>query len=92
MTTEDFAAAPVSLAEVRAERSQRASDWTPRDVLVALLRDIDSGKVKADRLVVAYAEALEGGSTKTHFSMSVPGAHVALGLLERAKFLINTDA
>lgn len=53
---ETFADHPVSVAEVRSDRSQQSQDWTPRDLLVKLLREHDSGKVVLDGLVAAYVD------------------------------------
>ena len=87
----DFRDTPVSITELRAERTQRADKWTPRDVLIALLRDIDQGKIEPHRLIVAYSVKVEGG-TQTRFQASVDGNHEALGLLARASFLINAQS
>jgi hypothetical protein len=50
----DFAKAPKSLGEARADKSHRASDWTPRDALVDLLRQIDAGELDVDTVVIGY--------------------------------------
>lgn len=41
----DFAGQPISLSERRAEKSGKAKDWSPRDALVSLLREIDAGEL-----------------------------------------------
>ena len=46
---ENFADAPLSIAEHKAGKSHDAKDWTPRDVLVELLRGIDRGGDKTRR-------------------------------------------
>ncbi len=51
---ETFADHPTTLGEKRAERSQRGQDWRPRDLLVKLLRDHDSGEVVLTDLVVSF--------------------------------------
>ncbi len=63
---ERFDDMPVSVAEARAHRSYRASDWLPRDALVNLLRDIDAGRVHPDTLFIAYRD-VQGESRSSRF-------------------------
>lgn len=86
--SENFAAYPVSLSEHRAETSRKASDWSPRDALIALLRDIDSGDVKVDAMVICYRSPNDDGA-QTRFSMATPDALTGLGLLSRVAAQIN---
>lgn len=51
---DDFKDAPQTISEIRSDRSQLGKDWAPRDVLVSLLRGIDSGELKTDSLVVFF--------------------------------------
>ena len=91
---DDFSDAPTSIGEVRADRAQRADQWSPREVLIALLRDIDQGKVVPLRLAVIYAVKVAddaGGGTRTFFQVSAEGNHEVLGMLARAAYLINRD-
>jgi hypothetical protein len=83
----DFANYPVSLAERKAETSGKARDWSPRDALIAVLRDIDAGK-KVDAVVICYRE-IDGDERNTHFSMSSPDCLTGLGLLSRVAHMIN---
>lgn len=63
--TENFADTPRSLNEARADKEQNAALWKPRDALVSLLRDIDSGKIDIEKLVICYTEShSNGGPTK----------------------------
>lgn len=39
---DDFSKTPQSIAEIRANRAEKASLWTPRDALISALRDIDN--------------------------------------------------
>lgn len=82
---DDFSKAPVSIAEIRSDRSSSAKDWTPRDVLVSLLRDIDSGKRSPSVLCVFHTAFDEDGTPKTGFSSSSPNIHMTLGLIEMGK-------
>lgn len=86
---EDFSQAPVSITELRSHKEQRCDRWTPRDVLIRMLRGIDSGEINPDALIVIYRDRLADGETATHFSLSAPDIHVAGGLIHRAGYLIN---
>jgi hypothetical protein len=90
MIPDNFADHPKSITEIRSDKSRRASDWTPRDVLVSLLRDIDSGERKVTSVVVAIMNEEEGAvscsylcSTRTHTE--------TLGIMTHALFAINRD-
>ena len=56
---DNFADAPVSLAEKRAEKEHDATLWGPRDALVSMLRDIDSG-MEVSALIVVYRRVDDG--------------------------------
>lgn len=59
--TQDFKDHPKSFTELRSEREDDAKIWTPRDVLIAMLRRIDSGEAKPDVLVVISAVRNDNG-------------------------------
>lgn len=96
----NFTDAPISISELRSDKSGNAKDWTPRDALIALLRDIDSGKQDVDHAIICYRVRLKDGeydpatetNTDTRFSQAGGSnwAWDALGLLERVKYLINS--
>ena len=50
---ENFAGCPKSLDEIRAERSDKASEATPRGNLLTLLREIDEGKIAPENERIA---------------------------------------
>lgn len=85
---DDFKDAPVSIAEHRAQKAADGSIWTPRDALIELLRDIDSGKIDVKSLFMGYRyavpgdEALHGG-----YSNACTDADDVLALLERTRYL-----
>lgn len=79
-----FAGYPVSVNETRAERAGDASLWSPREALIAVLRDIDAG-VKVDVLIVAYREVGESGGKVTRFAGACPDAATAVGTLAIAQ-------
>jgi len=74
----DFKDAPRSLGEVRSDKSGKGSDWSPREALVCLLRDIDNG-LNVDALVVCYRVDKDRAS----FVAAAPDGLTVLGLLSR---------
>lgn len=91
MSTESFTNYPHSVNELRSRRSGNAADWGPRDALIQMLRDIDSGAIQPDALVVSFREKVERGF-RTNFSAACPDSGVMLALLEQTKFRIWRDA
>lgn len=93
MTFENFKDHPVSVAEVRSDKSQSASDWTPRDALVATLRDIDSGKLSVEAIVICMRiPGAKPGATSSAFKAASPDPHITLGLLTRiTQQILNED-
>lgn len=94
MTENTFADHPKSVAEVRAIKAESAALWTPRDVLIHVLRMIDDETISPDHLIVCYRKPLTqnpDGSwvTDTFYSLSGKDPHVTLGILERVKFEIT---
>ncbi len=79
--TESFKDYPKSIAEIQSDRNGDASAWSPRDVLISMLREIDNQDVAADSLVVCFREKSDGGGYKTGFRSSGPDIHTVLGLL-----------
>lgn len=89
MTAQSFKGHPLSVAEIRSDKSRNAVDWTPRDALIAALREIDSGGLDATALVICAQEPGSGpGAVGTRYYVAAPNAHVTLGLLEAVKFKI----
>lgn len=83
---DNFADAPVSVSEIRSDKSTSARDWTPRDVLVSMLRALDRGEIKPEAVVIVYREpGSDQHSTRTCFYASSPDVHVTLGLIELGK-------
>lgn len=73
---ESFAETPETLGERRSSRSHNGADWSPRDLLMRMLRDHDSGETPLDCLVVAFM-----GPKGSGFWSAAPNVIVALGLL-----------
>lgn len=79
-----FANAPITIGEARAQRAGSAAAWSPRDVLVQLLREIDSGDLKPSAMVVSMAVPQPDGTMAHSYRNACPDNFVALGLLARA--------
>lgn len=77
----EFAGHPQSITEAKVDRTHDARDWTPRDVLIRMLRDIDEGKINPDALVVSYRDG-----RRAHFWSASPDSLVSIGLLQRTIF------
>lgn len=88
--TESYADTPISISEARADREGIASVARPRDALISVLRQIDSGEMNIDSVVVFYRERVEDGKDyKTHYHIAGgDGLHDTLGLIERAKYMV----
>jgi hypothetical protein len=82
---DDFSNHPPSIGETRADRSGDGSLWSPREVLVAILRDIDGGKIQPDVLVVAWGE-VGAGKRQGHFNQSTHDGLLSLGLMQATIF------
>lgn len=65
----------------------RGCDWSPRDVLVAMLAEIDSGRVDPDALVVCFRHGNHGAGTG--FFASAADVVTMLGVVESVKLLIH---
>lgn len=90
---ETFEAVPVGIGEIRADKTRSAADWKPRDVLVDLLRRIDSDELpNMDALVACWRERTEKGEVSSFYSASSPDIHVTLGVLSRAEYQIQRGA
>lgn len=78
----NFADYPESVAELKCDNG---AGWSPRDALINLLRDIDSGKIAPKSLVICGYEVLGKGRTATFFRNASPTIQDAVGLMEVAK-------
>ena len=95
--TDNFSDHPLSVSELKASKDHQAQTWTPRDVLISLLREIDSGEVSPDVLVVAYAFLHADGGVCPAFKqahLTKLGSYGALtnrGLLDHVKNMLGND-
>lgn len=78
---DDFSQYPESLGERRSAEESNGALWTPRDALIAMLRDIDSGRISPDALIVCYREAIGTGDVRSSYFNASADIHQALGLL-----------
>ena len=85
----DFKDAPISLAERRADEQQDHTLWSPRDLLIKLLREIDNGEVNMSAITIVYISYLD--PEKKLFSSSIRRAGQeklmeTIAMLELAKY------
>lgn len=62
---ETYADVPVSITEIRSDRTNNANDWTPWDALIATLREIDRGEIKCKSMVIVMVIEGDGDTCKT---------------------------
>lgn len=94
---ETFENTPVSIGEVRADKTRSAADWTPREALVELLRRIDSGEYSGmDALILCWRTVKKTASKaleiNSYYSASSPDIHTTLGVLARSEWSIHQGA
>lgn len=90
----DYSNEPVSITELRANRGSSPKKWTPRDVLINILRDIDSGAEAYDTLIT-FARLKDGDGFHRkgeRYWISSPDYHITLGLVYSILSLLTTDA
>ena len=87
----DFADYPESVAERRSDKTGAAKDWSPRDVLISLLRDIDGGELKPEAIVVCIRAESQPGHIATTYRVSSPDPGVSVGLMEFVKLRMLRD-
>lgn len=83
---DDFSDYPKSVNELKASNADDAAKWTPREAIISVLRDIDSGKRSVHAVVIVTVELKEDGNTVTNYVNAVPNLPTSLGALEIAKF------
>lgn len=87
----NFSTYPKSLSAVRADRSDAAGDWTPKDVLIDLLRQIDKGEINPDAMIVVFRDMKMDGERATGLSNCGKDGYVTLGMLHVAMNWITRD-
>ena len=87
---DDFANYPESVAERRSDASRKASDWSPRECLISVLRQIDRGEIDPKGLIVCWCEVDDkAGVSETSFRASMPNPLLSQGLLLRTAQIIT---
>jgi hypothetical protein len=79
---ESFARHPITISEMRARKSGDAIDWTPRDVLLWLLRNLDSGEIEPPRQLIVVMEHANGG---VGYAAATKDTLSRLGIMDIAK-------
>lgn len=86
--TDDFSSFPKTLGEIKREREQTCDVGSPRDILIEMLRSIDSGKTAPNAMVICYREEVDGENF-SRFMSACPDGLVAQGLLSRTIWHMN---
>lgn len=88
---DDFKDHPKSIAEIKANKEHNGSTWTPRDALISLLREIDSGETKVTMLIIGYSYEDKDDPTYgvTNYVNSCPSAIHSWGLWSRVNHLLH---
>lgn len=79
--TTDFSNYPKSITEIKGEKTQDGSKWAVRDALISVLRDLDSGQINPDQIIIIVGEIHPDGVTKTNFYNRTDNRYVFQGLL-----------
>ena len=80
---DDFKDHPISISERQALKTEDPRKWSARDVLISVLRDIDSGKVNPKALVVGFYEELPDGKVSTNIFQKSDNVVELSGLIAR---------
>lgn len=87
----DYANHPQSIAEARSDRTRCSQDWSPRDALIATLRDIDQGKIAPDQVIIVMAQK-DGAEVDVTRSTAGPFTTLELlGMLSRIAHRMQVD-
>lgn len=81
---QDFSDYPQSLTAYKAAKSDCAADWTPRDVIIEVLRQMDSKEITPDALFVVFRNRKPNGDAQNGYSVAGTDGNVTLGMLHMA--------
>lgn len=95
-----FADHPRSVTEIRSDRTMNASHWTPRDVLIDMLRMMDSHEApeQIDTMVVFWREKKpdkdqgSGYAVTSRYSSAGPDLHSSVGTAQYGLFRLMNNA
>lgn len=77
----DFSNHPLSIAEIKSDKTRNGSDWTPRDALISALRDIDSGAANPSDLLILTGRIDEHGATHTCYYNATANRYIMQGII-----------
>lgn len=83
----DFANYPKSIGELRADKTENGAEWSPRDALISMLRQIDDGNIAPTAIVICWQS--EG---ICNYENASPSVIVATGILARCMHRLNRNA
>lgn len=85
---DSFADFPVSLAELRASRAEDGALWSPREMLIAALRDIDSAAIDPQDMMIIWrskpVDEKAGEENRIRFFNATANSVTACGMLAKA--------
>lgn len=86
--SESFKDTPTSLAEHRAFKDGDCTKWTPRDLLVHMLREMDAGRLKVGGMLVLWHEDVPDDEDlfASKLRRANLGTRQSVAMLEIAKF------
>ncbi len=82
---QEFAQAPISLGERKAEQGDNCDQWTPRELLISYLRKIDSGAFVPDGLIILHLKHQGEDALLTGMRRAKVSILETVGVLEVAK-------
>lgn len=82
---------PTSLNARRAQNSNDGSHWTPRDILIQTLREIDAGDIAPNTMVIAWSSPINDkqDASRPGFRIAAKTLIDAVGVLGRAVFMMQ---
>lgn len=76
---------------MRSDKTESARDWKPRDALISVLREIDSGEIDPEVLVIAMKCTDAKGKERFNYRVSSPDPFLTFGLLSYAAMEFHAD-
>ena len=87
----NFADYPKSLSEIAADKADDCRKWTPRDLLISLLRQIDAGEIEPSSMLVCYEAMNEDDEGDQFIALSGMRRTHAIGMLTTAAAVMATS-
>lgn len=86
---DDFKDTPQSIGEIRSDKSRDGSQWTPRECLIAMLREIDNG-LQVETLVICI-EYKDDIDSRFRYSQSTKSGLKSVGLIAHCSAMMIVD-